>query len=98
MVELKNWEAVRTSKIRTSNTFDVLFDVLINHFIFDALINLKKDFWHSDPFQIFDQLLDFRCSDFRRSDPFSKNYVDNFSKLLQFIILDAFLKKERATW
>ena len=37
----------------------------------------KLDFWRSDPFQIFDHLLDFRCSfldfqrsDFRRSDPF----------------------------
>ncbi len=45
-------------------TFDVLFDVLINHFIFDVLINLKKEFQRSDPFQLFDfQLSDFRCSD-----------------------------------
>ncbi len=29
-----------------------LFDVLVNLFIFDVLINLKKDFWRSDPFKI----------------------------------------------
>jgi hypothetical protein len=46
-------------------TFDgLIFDVLINLFILDVMINLKKDFQHFDPFQIFDQLVDFQHSDF----------------------------------
>ncbi len=66
-------KGVRTSKIRTSK---VIFDFRCSFrrsdqpLHFSCSEQFKKDFQRSDPFQIFDQLLYFRGSDFRRSDPF----------------------------
>jgi len=57
----------------TSHLFTLLTFWSFDKFLtFDILITLKIDFWRSDPFQIFEVVLDFWRSDFWHSDPFPK--------------------------